>query len=84
VRLEVLDLRGHLVRLLVPSPTFPPTLRPGRYGRPSPDGPGGCDPALEWDGTASDGAVVTPGVYLARLDTPAGVFFKRMVFLGPR
>jgi hypothetical protein len=37
---------------------------------------------LEWDGRAQDGTVVRQGVYLAKLVTPDGTFFKRIVFLG--
>jgi hypothetical protein len=82
VTLDILDLRGHVVRTLVPADGFPATLPPGRYGRPA-DGAGGqCDPTLEWNGLARDGSVAPRGVYLARLGTPDGVFFKRIVFRG--
>lgn len=83
VRLDVLDLRGHLVRNLVPGSTdLGPFLRAGRYGRPAPAAQGTCDPALEWDGTGADGQPVPAGVYLLKLSTPDGVFFKRAVFMG--
>lgn len=81
VRLEILDLRGHLVRKLIP-PAFTDPLPAGRYGRPGPAGGGRCDPALEWDGRAEDGAFVPRGIYLAKLVTPDGTFFKRIVFRG--
>lgn len=81
VSLEVRDLRGLLVRRLIPSADIGPLLPTGRYGRPVP-GSAGCDPRFEWDGTTDRGETVSPGVYLARLGTPEGVFFKRIVFLG--
>jgi Subtilase family len=81
VSLEIRDLRGLLVRRLIPSAEIGPLLPTGRYGRPEP-GTAGCDPRFEWDGTTDRGETVSPGVYLARLGTPEGVFFKRIVFLG--
>lgn len=79
VRLDILDQRGHLVRNLVPGSTFDPELPAGHYGRSGPD----CDPALEWNGVSAGGVVVPQGIYLARLTTPDGTFFTRIVFLGP-
>jgi hypothetical protein len=81
VRLEILDLRGHLVRRLIP-PAFTDPLPAGRYGRPGAAAGGRCDPNLEWDGRAEDGGFVPRGIYLAKLTTPDGTFFKRIVFLG--
>ncbi len=83
VRLDVLDLRGHIARTLIPADGLGPFLLPGRYGRPSAFAGGRCDPRLEWDGTTADGTFVPPGVYLAKLATSDGTFFKRVVFLGP-
>jgi hypothetical protein len=82
VRLEILDLRGHLVRTLIPSDAFTEPLPAGRYGRPGGAASGRCDPSLQWDGRARDGQAVLRGIYLAKLVTPDGVFFKRIVFLG--
>jgi hypothetical protein len=82
VRLEILDLRGHRVRTLVPGDAFPDPLPAGRYGRPGGAAGGRCDANLEWDGRAEDGTLVRQGVYLAKLVTPDGTFFKRIVFLG--
>jgi hypothetical protein len=74
-------MRGHVVRRLVPAPDQGLFFRPGRYGRPL-SGAGRCDPRHEWDGTAANGDRVPAGVYLAKLDTPAGTFFRRIVYLG--
>ena len=83
VRLEILDLRGHRVRTLIPGDAFPDPLPTGRYGRPGGAAGGRCDANLEWDGRTEDGTVVRQGVYLVKLVTPDGTFFKRIVFLGP-
>lgn len=82
VRLDILDLRGHRLRTLIPSTAFPDPLPAGRYGRPGAAGGGRCDANLEWDGRAEDGEFVLQGIYLAKLVTPDGTFFKRIVFLG--
>ncbi len=82
-RLDVLDVRGHVVRTLIPGPTFPARLDAGRYGRPDVGQTGSCDPNLQWDGTAADGSTVPQGIYLIRLVAPEGTFFKRAVFMGP-
>ncbi len=82
VRLEILDVRGHLVRTLIPSDPFPEPLPAGRYGRPGGAASGRCDRNLQWDGRAEDGRDVLRGLYLAKLTTPDGVFFKRIVYLG--
>lgn len=82
VRLDVLDVQGHIVKSLVPGGSFPSQLPPGRYGRPDAGSTGRCDPDLAWDGTAANGARVPRGIYLIRLRTPDGIYFRRMVFLG--
>jgi hypothetical protein len=79
--LDILDVRGLLVRSLIPTTGLGPFLQAGRYGRPPPGGTG-CDPRLSWDGTATNGSTVPAGIYLAKLTTPAGTFFKRIVFRG--
>lgn len=81
VTLDILDVRGLLVRSLIPTTGLGPFLQAGRYGRPPP-GSTGCDPRLTWDGSATDGSTVPAGIYLAKLKTPAGTFFKRIVFRG--
>ncbi len=81
--LDILDIRGHVVRNLVPGSAFPAILPPGRYGRPAEGIGGSCDPNLAWDGTARDGSSTPQGIYLIRLTTPDGTFFKRIVYMGP-
>jgi subtilisin family serine protease len=81
-KLDILDIRGHIVKSLVPANVFPTTVPAGRYGRGSFGDTGRCDPRLEWDGTATDGSVVPRGIYPVRLKTAQGTFFKRVVFLG--
>ena len=78
VKLDILDLRGHIVRNLVPGTAFETDLPAGHYGRSGAD----CDPALEWDGTAQNGAFVPQGIYLVKLAAPDGTTFKRIVYLG--
>jgi subtilisin family serine protease len=82
VRLEILDLRGHIVRTVVPFPGTDGTLDAGRYGRPATPQPGSCDPNFTWDGTANDGTQAPRGVYIAMLVTPDGSFTKRIVYRG--
>ena len=82
VRLEIFDLRGRLVRRIVPSPQVPAQLDVGRYGRPGGDALGTCDPNMAWDGRDETGAYVRPGVYLYRLTAPGFRDAKRIVFLG--
>ena len=81
VELQILDLRGRLVRTLVPGPGSPGSLPAGRYGRGAAGGPT-CDPRFTWDGTTADGNAVPAGVYLIRLQASGAVQFKRAVFAG--
>jgi hypothetical protein len=81
VALEILDLRGGVVRRLLPSSGFPIVLPPGRYGRGSAGG-GLCDPQFAWDGRADDGRWLPAGVYLYKLKAPGVIQFKRIVFRG--
>ena len=82
VTLDILDIRGHVVKRLVPSSTFPQRVPAGRYGRGRFGDTGRCDPRLDWDGTADDGSYVPRGIYPVRFKTAKGTFFKRIVFLG--
>ena len=84
VTLAVYDLRGRLVRTIVPSASIPSKLDAGYYGR-SANGPtaSGCDPRFTWDGRGSDGVTVPPGVYLIRLHVDDAWLTKKIVFRGP-
>ncbi len=81
VTLEILDLRGGIVRRLLPGDNLPIVLPAGRYGRGSPGG-GLCDPRLAWDGRADDGRWLPGGVYLYKLKAGGVIQFKRIVFRG--
>jgi hypothetical protein len=80
--LDILDIRGHIVKRLVPASVFPLTVPAGRYGRGHLGETGRCDSRLEWDGTSDEGIVVPRGIYPVRLKTAKGTYFKRIVFLG--
>jgi hypothetical protein len=83
VSLTVHDVRGNLVRAILPNASSPQFLQPGRYGRASSSSGTGCDPAFTWDGTAADGTVVPRGVYLIRLRAGGTQSIKKAVFQGP-
>ncbi|MDB4881916.1 MAG: hypothetical protein JWL95_682 [Gemmatimonadetes bacterium] len=80
VRLMIHDLRGNPVRTIVPSAQFAGTLPAGRYGRLR--DADGCDPRFAWDGSADDGRVVQPGVYLVRLKADGYESIRKIVFRG--
>jgi hypothetical protein len=83
VSLIVLDLRGRLVRRLIPAATSCGTisLEPGIYGRGGSPDP--SDPCVHtsWDGLDGDGRTVARGVYLLRLDAGGTTLYRRMLFL---
>ena len=82
VQLTILDLRGHLVKTMIPG-SLPSQLSPGRYGRLHAVNSSGCDPALSWDGTADNGRVVPAGVYLLRFKAAGEAeTMKKILFLG--
>ena len=83
VSLTVHDVRGNLVRRLLPNASTPQYMTPGRYGRATPTAGEGCDPALTWDGRATDGSLVPRGVYLIRLRAGGAQSIKKAVFQGP-
>jgi hypothetical protein len=82
VRLSVLDLRGRRVKTLIPG-VLDEALTPGRYGRSPNSQFSGCDPRLTWDGTAEDGRIVPPGVYLLHFTVDGGTpQVVKMLFRG--
>ena len=84
VLVQVLDVRGNVVRTIVPSAEIPTRQPAGRYGRLTgniPDG-FGCDDRFTWDGVASDGRTVPAGVYLLRMRADGTEVTRRMLFLG--
>ena len=84
VTLAIYDVRGRLVRTVIPSATVPSTLEAGYYGR-SANGPmaAGCDPRFTWDGRGSNGVSVPPGVYLVRLHVDDAWQTKKIIYRGP-
>lgn len=83
VRLDIFDIRGNLVRTLVPSSEVPGTLPAGRYGRAvGAVQDSGCDARFSWDGVAGDGRVAPAGVYLVRLKVAEALLFRKIVFRG--
>jgi hypothetical protein len=82
VSLTVHDVRGNLVRRLLPNATTPQFFDPGRYGRAGATADAGCDPAFTWDGRADDGSVAPRGVYLIRLRAGGTQSIKKAVFQG--
>jgi hypothetical protein len=80
VHLAVYDIRGRLVRSLLPAPGCDEVvLEAGSYGRD--DGPS-SDPCVsfQWDGRDDRRERVSPGVYLLRLRSRGVVEVRRMVF----
>jgi hypothetical protein len=72
------------VKRLTPNQTagLPASLPAGRFGRPSSDASGTCDPRFTWDGRDETGAYVRPGVYLYRLIAPRFRQTRHVVFVG--
>ncbi|MGQ0642412.1 MAG: hypothetical protein ACT4P6_16825 [Gemmatimonadaceae bacterium] len=81
LRLTIHDIRGNLVRTLIPAPGASDRFLAGRYGRGL-DGETGCDPGFAWDGSDNRGAIAPTGVYLVRLKTARFEAYKRAVFRG--
>jgi len=83
VSLDVLDLRGNVVRTIAPALDGVTQFAPGRYGRAGPGVGSNCDNRFVWDGTANDGRTVAPGVYVARFRSGSGApTFRRILFNG--
>jgi hypothetical protein len=80
VELAVFDLRGRLVRQLVPRRGCPPAeLPPGVYGREGGPGEDLCH-LFSWDGRDDRDRAVAPGVYLLRLKAGGVVEVRRVVY----
>lgn len=83
VALDILDLRGNLVKRLIPAADGQREFPGGRYGRGAVGAGNNCDGRFVWDATADDGRSVSPGVYLARFAVAGGApTFKRVYFRG--
>ena len=89
VELAVYDLRGRLIRQLIPSRSgcsrvpFPP----GLWGRTGTGLPGTVDPTcalMEWDGNNERGDRAAPGVYLLRLRAGGVDEVRHMLFRPDR
>jgi len=80
VQLAVFDMRGRQVRDLIPGRGCATLeLPPGLYGR---EGGGDIVPcaAFAWDGRDDSGKLVSPGVYLLRLQADGVVEVRRVVY----
>ena len=83
VALDVLDLRGNLVRNLIPGADGQQDFPPGKYGRGAVGAGSNCDGRFIWDATGNDGRTVAPGLYIARFRVGKGApIFRRMLFRG--
>ncbi|MEO7520421.1 MAG: hypothetical protein ABIW79_01265 [Gemmatimonas sp.] len=83
VTLDLLDLRGNLVRNLIPGLDGQTEFPPGRYGRGAPGAGTNCDGRFIWDATGNDGRTVAPGVYIARFRVGNGApTFRSILFRG--
>ncbi len=83
VALTVHDVRGNIVRRLLPTASSPQFLVPGRYGRATQTAQSGCNPEHVWDGRADNGDIVPRGVYLIRLRAGNSESIKKALFRGP-
>jgi len=80
VELAIYDIRGRLVRHLIPAPGCPQVrLSPGLYGRAPGEPPDPCV-ILSWNGLDDGGREVDAGVYLLRLKAGGVVGVRRIVF----
>ena len=83
VSMQVTDLRGNLVRTLIPGPDGQRDFAAGKYGQGTPGTGSSCDNRFVWDGTGDDGRTVAAGIYLLRFQAGRGApTFRRMLFRG--
>ncbi|MEP6779142.1 MAG: hypothetical protein ABJC26_04575 [Gemmatimonadaceae bacterium] len=79
VSLDVLDLRGNLVRNII----TPQQFSRGTFGRGASGTGSLCDDRYVWDGTATTGRTVPRGIYLLRLIVSGSPpTYKKILFLG--
>jgi hypothetical protein len=84
VELAVYDIRGRLVRQLIPARGCAAvTLDPGQYGRGGDALASDACILSKWDGRDDDGRFVQRGVYLVRLKAGALSQTRRMLYLPP-
>lgn len=82
VDLSIFDVRGNLVRRLIPSAAMSGELAAGRYGRTGAGSNPPCDSRFSWDGRSDAGDFVPMGVYLIRLRTSTYSGVKKALFRG--
>jgi hypothetical protein len=82
VRLTIHDVRGTVLRTIVPSPILASAFPAGRFGRGDPEANTGCDHRFSWDGNDERGRRVPRGIYLVRLKTERFEGVKKIVFRG--
>jgi hypothetical protein len=82
VDLMIYDLRGNPIRRMLPSAELRGVLPAGRYGRLRETESSGCDPRFAWDGTADNGRMAPPGIYLVRFRAEGYESMKKMLFRG--
>ncbi|MBC8087562.1 MAG: hypothetical protein H7Z40_09860 [Phycisphaerae bacterium] len=78
VTLDIVTLRGTLVKTIVPAKRF----EPGRYGVGNAGSGSNCDNNFVWNGTSTTGLTVPAGVYLLRFKAGKQVSFKKLLFVG--
>ena len=78
VELGIYDMRGRLVRHLIPAPGCPAQiLKPNAYGRGT-----SSDPCVQttWDGTDDHGRAMPRGVYLLRLRADGSTQIRHIIY----
>lgn len=82
VSLDILDIRGNLVRSLIPGVDGQRDFPPGKYGRAGAGTGTNCDGRFIWDATGNDGRTVAKGVYIARFRAAGTTTFRNVYFQG--